>query len=120
MILLVSMVLTTCASPTSEPAPTTDPQEIENSVNATLTAVVPTEASPPTEVPKTEARPTATPLPSPTPTPTPEDTPAHGIIGDVNDDSEVNIVDTLLIAQYYVGLDPSPFNTYVGLVGEFC
>jgi len=48
-----------------------------------------------------------TPLPTGTPTPTPE----PGNIGDINDDGEVNIIDALLIAQYYVGLEPSPFNT---------
>ncbi|MBN2536103.1 MAG: hypothetical protein JXB88_24695 [Spirochaetales bacterium] len=62
--------------------------------------------------------------------------------GDVNEDGEINIVDALLVAQYYVGLDPSNFNInnadtncdgqidivdalliaqyYVGLVDSFC
>ncbi len=62
-------------------------------------------------------------------------------LGDVNNDSGVTIVDALLIAQYYVGLNPSGFNAasadvncsggidivdallvaqyYVGLVGSF-
>lgn len=35
------------------------------------------------------------------------------LIGDVNLDSNVNIVDALLIAQYYVGLSPSVFNSPV-------
>jgi hypothetical protein len=61
--------------------------------------------------------------------------------GDVNNNNVVDIVDALLVAQYYVGLAPSPFNTdtadvncdntinivdallvaqyYVGLIGEF-
>jgi hypothetical protein len=30
-------------------------------------------------------------------------------LGDVNADASVNIVDALLVAQYYVGLAPSPF-----------
>ena len=72
IILLVSIVLAACSSATSEPAPTTDPQEVENSVNATLTAVASGEESPPTEAPPPTEVPTATPLPSPTPSPTPE------------------------------------------------
>jgi glucuronoarabinoxylan endo-1,4-beta-xylanase len=65
-----------------------------------------------------------------------------GNIGDVNGDSNINIVDALLIAQYYVGLNPSPFDTaaadancngsiditdallvaqyYVGIITQFC
>ena len=31
--------------------------------------------------------------------------------GDVNEDGVINIVDALMIAQYYVGLDPSGFNS---------
>ncbi|MBN2736828.1 MAG: discoidin domain-containing protein [Spirochaetales bacterium] len=42
---------------------------------------------------------------TPTPTPTPE--PAE--LGDVNQDNWVNIVDSLLIAQFYVGLHPDSF-----------
>lgn len=77
IILLVSLALASCAGPTSEPEPTFDPQEIENSVNATLTAMAPGEVAPPTEVPPTAAPPpkeipTATQPPSPTPSPTPE------------------------------------------------
>jgi len=62
-------------------------------------------------------------------------------LGDVNRDNTINIVDALLVAQYYVGLNPSTFYSteadtdcsgtidivdalliaqyYVGLVGEF-
>lgn len=32
-------------------------------------------------------------------------------LGDVNSDSSVDIVDALLVAQYYVGLNPSPFDS---------
>ncbi|MBN2735535.1 MAG: glycoside hydrolase family 9 protein [Spirochaetales bacterium] len=75
----------------------------------------------------------------PTPSPTPEAN--QTILGDVNNDTKVNIVDALLIAQYYVGMPPSVFNTeaanvdhnnsinivdalliaqyYVGLISEF-
>jgi hypothetical protein len=31
--------------------------------------------------------------------------------GDVNEDGVVNIIDALMIAQYYVGLDPPGFNS---------
>lgn len=73
------------------------------------------------------------------PTPT---TPPDGDLGDVNDDGSIDIIDALLIAQYYVGLDPAGFNVnnadtdcdgsvdiidallvaqfYVGLVSGFC
>ena len=70
IILLVGLVLAACSSATSEPAPTSDPQEVENSVNATLTAVASGEEAPPTEAPPPTEVPTATPLPTPTPTPT--------------------------------------------------
>ena len=48
---------------------------------------------------------------TPTPTPTPTHIPSN--CGDVNDDDVVDIVDALLIAQYYVQLDPNPFNADV-------
>ncbi len=35
-------------------------------------------------------------------------------LGDVNADMSVNIVDALLVAQYYVGLTPSPFYSQFG------
>ena len=66
----------------------------------------------------------------------------HGTLGDVNSDGTVNIVDALLIAQYYVGLNPANFNPdfadtncdgsvnivdalviaqyYVGIITQFC
>jgi len=68
--------------------------------------------------------------------------PPAGTTGDVNEDETVTIVDALLVAQYYVGLDPLNFNPeyadtncdgiidkidalliaqyYVGLIDEFC
>jgi mannan endo-1,4-beta-mannosidase len=56
--------------------------------------------------------------PAATPVPTPVDTPqmtpaptATSITGDVNNDGTINIVDALLIAQYYVGLNPVSFST---------
>lgn len=88
--------------------------------------------------------PTATPTPSPSPsslsTPTPTPVPANP--GDTNSDGSVNIIDALLVAQYYVGLDPDNFiidnadvncdnnvnivdalliaQYYVGLISSFC
>jgi len=44
---------------------------------------------------------------------TPQPTPTPGECGDVNDDAKVNIVDALLISQYYVGLNPDPFYAVV-------
>jgi hypothetical protein len=80
--------------------------------------------------------------PGSTPTPTPDPTPSPGDLGDVNGDGAIDIVDALLIAQYYVGLDPVTFipgnadtncdgtidildallvaQFYVGLLSAFC
>jgi endo-1,4-beta-xylanase len=52
---------------------------------------------------------TAVPTAAPTATPVVTNPPAK--LGDVNNDNTISIVDALLIAQYYVGLNPSPFNT---------
>jgi len=35
---------------------------------------------------------------------------AYAILGDVNNDSIVNILDALMIARYYVGFNPVGFN----------
>ena len=86
--------------------------------------------------------PIPTPIDTPLPTPTPTFTPAPGLRGDVNDDDSIDIIDALLVAQYYVGLNPQNFNAgnadancddfidiidalliaqyYVGLVTQFC
>jgi hypothetical protein len=45
-----------------------------------------------------------------TPQPTDEPTPAVGQLGDVNGDGSIDIVDALLVAQYYVGLNPANFD----------
>ena len=67
---------------------------------------------------------------------------APGELGDANGDGSIDIVDALLIAQYYVGLDPQGFvpgnadtncdgsidivdallvaQYYVGLIQSFC
>jgi len=47
--------------------------------------------------------------PTPTPTPAAIITP-YSLPGDVNEDGTVNIIDALLISQYYVGLNPDGFN----------
>ncbi|MBN2441411.1 MAG: cellulase family glycosylhydrolase [Spirochaetales bacterium] len=52
--------------------------------------------------------PTATPIPTTAPTITP--TGVTTLLGDVNNNGSVDIVDALLVAQYYVSLNPSPFN----------
>ncbi|MBN1697244.1 MAG: glycoside hydrolase family 9 protein [Spirochaetales bacterium] len=53
--------------------------------------------------------------PSPTTPGTPTPTPTGGVLtGDVNGDGTINIVDALLIAQYYVGLEPAGFNPDAG------
>jgi hypothetical protein len=68
--------------------------------------------------------------------------PPAGNPGDVNEDGDIDIVDALLVAQYYVGLDSDNFNVanadtncngsvdivdalliaqyYVGLINQFC
>jgi len=69
-------------------------------------------------------------------------TPTQGTPGDVTDDDTIDIVDALVLAQFYVGLDPANFNPenadvncdgsidivdallidwfYVGLISGFC
>jgi hypothetical protein len=46
----------------------------------------------------------------PTAAPTPTPTGSTGTKGDVNNSGSVDIVDALLVAQYYVGLNPANFN----------
>jgi endoglucanase len=89
--------------------------------------------SPPTSVP--------TAVPTEVPPITGEPTTSQ-LNGDVNENGSIDIVDALLVAQYYVGLDPANFNEsladtdcngtinivdalliaqyYVGLVSDFC
>jgi len=52
----------------------------------------------------TTSQPTATPISTPAPTAAPT-----GALGDVNGNGAVDIVDALLVAQYYVGLNPASF-----------
>ena len=83
--------------------------------------------------------PATTPANPPQDTPTPDPQQDNG---DVNGDGGIDIIDALLIAQYYVGLNPSPFDVsaadtncdenvdivdallvaqyYVGLIDGFC
>ncbi|MBN1697135.1 MAG: hypothetical protein JW881_06455 [Spirochaetales bacterium] len=51
---------------------------------------------------------------TPQPTVTPTVTPYTGLTGDVNSNGAVDIVDALLVAQEYVGLEPANFNTAAG------
>jgi hypothetical protein len=60
-------------------------------------------------LPGTTTAPTAVPTAAPTVVPTAAPT-ASGILGDVNGSSIVDIVDALLVAQFYVGLSPANFN----------
>ncbi|MBN1699620.1 MAG: glycoside hydrolase family 9 protein [Spirochaetales bacterium] len=62
---------------------------------------------------------TPSPTPTPTSTATPSPTPTNGTgcayaIGDANGSGSIDIVDALLVAQYYVGLDPSGFQVCAG------
>jgi len=80
--------------------------------------------------------------PTTTPTPIPTIVPSCTLLGDVNGDGIINIVDALLVAQVYVGLAPLNYNRscadvncsgtidivdalliaqyYVGLIDSFC
>jgi hypothetical protein len=68
--------------------------------------------SPGTAPPTPAATPDATPPVGDTPVPiaTPAPT-AGGLLGDANSSGAIDIVDALLVAQYYVGLNPANFNT---------
>ena len=61
------------------------------------------------EIPPGGNEPTLTPSSVITPTPTPYETPVPDM-GDVNSDGNTNIIDALLVAQYYVGIDVANFN----------
>ena len=100
-----------------------------------------------TQTPALTDPPTPSPTPQSTPLPTAEMTPDSTAVpgterGDVNGDGNIDIIDALLTAQFYVGLDPAGFNPdagdancdtlidiidalliaqyYVGLVISFC
>jgi endo-1,3-1,4-beta-glycanase ExoK len=60
--------------------------------------------------PYTSATAVPTAVPTTVPTVAPTSAPACSLKGDVNGNGAVDIVDALLIAQYYVGLNPSGFN----------
>lgn len=66
--------------------------------------------------PDTWATPAGTETPASTPVPedTPITTPPALMIGNVNEDGIINIVDALLVAQFYVGLNPANFNQAAG------
>ena len=96
----------------------------------------------PTPEPTLVSTPVTTPDPTQVPTPEITEPPAcENPSGDVNDDGTTDIIDALLIAQYYVGIDPPNFQPangdvdlsgtidiidallvaqlYVGLISEF-
>ncbi|MBN2531707.1 MAG: cellulase family glycosylhydrolase [Spirochaetales bacterium] len=116
-----------------------NPEEYSDS-NEVWTNIGPCEcAISPTQVPADTPSPTPNPTSDPTPTPA---TTQAGVMGDVNNSGEIDIVDALLTAQYYVGLDPQNFDMsradvncdgsidivdalliaqyYVGLITQFC
>jgi uncharacterized protein YgiM (DUF1202 family) len=64
---LFILLVAACSSPTEAPAPTLDQGQVDESVNATLTAMAPLPEQP-TEAPTAEPQPTDTPVPTPTPT----------------------------------------------------
>jgi beta-glucosidase len=66
-----------------------------------------------TVTPAPTAVPTIGPTAVPTVVPTVAPTPVPGLTGDVNSNGSIDIVDALLTAQYYVGLNPAGFNTAV-------
>jgi aryl-phospho-beta-D-glucosidase BglC (GH1 family) len=76
--------------------------------------------SQPTQAPTIQPSPDPTvmltqePTSLPTQAPTPDSSPAptgSSVLGDVNGDGSIDIVDALLVAQYYVGLTPVAFIT---------
>jgi hypothetical protein len=67
--------------------------------------------NPPAATPTSAPIATPTTVPIATPTSVPTATPSTGLKGDVNGSGGVDIVDALLVAQYYVGLNPSNFNS---------
>jgi alpha-galactosidase len=79
--------------------------EIKGACTGTITPA-PTTEPVQTVAPTTEPAQTV----APTIEITPEPTSVTGILGDVNSDGSIDIVDALLVAQYYVGTNPSNFN----------
>ncbi|MBN2440875.1 MAG: cellulase family glycosylhydrolase [Spirochaetales bacterium] len=64
----------------------------------------------PTPAPTPASTPDPTPAPTNDGTPDTTDGPPSYMNGDVNTDGKIDIVDALLIAQYYVGMAPVKFN----------
>jgi endoglucanase len=102
-------------------------------------AISPTQVPADTPTPVSTVAPTEVPTTAPTVVPT---TAPSGTTGDVNNSGAIDIVDALLTAQYYVGLNPDNFDAsradancngtidivdalviaqyYVGLIDQFC
>ncbi|MBN2443767.1 MAG: DUF362 domain-containing protein [Spirochaetales bacterium] len=112
-----------------------------NGIELVSAASDPTATTPPTVTPPTATTPPTVTIP-PIMTAAPTIPPMMGNLGDVNNDGAIDIIDALLIAQYYVGLNPQNFNInnsdtncdtrtdiidgllvsqfYVGLISIFC
>ncbi len=84
-----------------------NPYEVWTYLGPCSSALTPTPGS--GETPAPTSVPTATPTSAPSATPTTAPTNPPGTPGDVNGSGTVDIVDALLVAQYYVGLNPSGF-----------
>ena len=120
----------TSLTPTPLPGTTPAPTAVPTAVTTPAPTAVPTAVTTPA--------PTAVPTTPPTPAPTS----VTGTLGDANGNGSVDIVDALLTAQYYVGLNPAGFilanadtncngtvdivdalliaQYYVGLISQFC
>jgi len=114
MIIAFTAVLNTGSIAQAQEAPT--PTPVYGTVEPTVEPPVPMYGVL-TPDPTVEPTPTPTLEPQPdyaTPVPTQEPLPEYGTpqMGDVNMDYKVNIVDALLISQYYVGLIPDPYMDY--------
>ena len=85
LTLLFIFLLAACSSPTEAPPSTMDESQVEDSVNATLTAMAPPPEQPtevPTDEPTAPPPPTDTPVPTPTPTAIPIEGDPAALLGE--------------------------------------
>jgi hypothetical protein len=123
--------------PTPTPEQTPPVSEPTSTISGSATPLAPTPTNSGTTSP-----PSVTTVATVAPTATSTSPPSSVILGDVNNSGSVDIIDALLVAQYYVGLNPSGFNNeaadtncdgsvtivdalliaqyYVGLIEQFC